>query len=488
MVIASSTKSLKQTLQVIKSSLWWNHMASVLIIDSPKPLDHGCSKAFQILSIAWKINLLHAKFFCHHESKGPLIYSYNPYTNQAPLPWQLEKTYRTKNKHPWTLLVRRYQESEEICNYLDFDKTKDLGGYEIRGSTYPTSIDTHSSKHDLKSMIGYNGIFARNLFRALNSTAKILTYEPSFEISDLVRGVSDIHLNFWYQQNKFNASMTYPHGVSGLICVTQNRGQLSQLGKLLHVLDYPSRLGFGMVFLVTFIFFKFPLRYSVTSAFMTIVRLICNAAIPNLPMNIATRIFLSGLFLVMLTLQAIYQGQLASLLTKPQALPNVETLEDLAKFNYTIYLYKSFKPYFENHSGRVVSVEDFDCENYVLKDAGAACIKGWNYAFDSAAKFNLHPSKDTLTTWFVIYVIREDWPVEERLNTLISRLFEAHIFELIWKNQPKLSVLKIKYNEKEKALQKFQVITLKDLAFAFAILGTALVFSTVIFIVEMIMS
>ena len=433
------------------------------------------------------MNLLHAKFICHHGSKGPLIYSYNPYTNQAPLPWQIEKTYRKKNEHPWTLLARRYRESKEICKDLDFDKTKDLGGYEIRGSTYSRSIDTHSPKHNLESMIGENGITARDLFRALNSTAKIFAYEPSIEISDMIRGVSDIHLNVWYQQNRFNASMSYPFGVSGLVAITQNRGQLSQLGKLFHVLDYPSRFGVGIVFFVTFIFFKFFLRHSVTSTFMNIVRLICNTAVPNLPINVASRIFLSGLFLFMVTLEAIYQGNLASLLTKQKALPNIDTLEDLANFDYKIYLYKSFKQYFENYSGRVVPVEDFDCVKYVIKDAGAACLRERGYAINIAAKFNLHSSNDLLTTWFGVYMIREDWPVEERLNTVISRLFEANIFDFVWNKQPKLTILKIKYNQKEKANQKFQVITLEDLAFAFTILGIGLAFSTVIFISEVIM-
>ena len=486
MVVASSTKSLKQTLQVIKSSLWWNHMASFLIIDSPMPLSHGCSKAFQILSIAWKMNLLHAKFICHHESKGPLIYSYNPYTNQAPLPWQVEKTYRLENNHPWTLLVRRYQKSEEICKELDFDKTKDLGGYETQVSSYSIHIDIHSSKVNLESMTGFNGILARYLIRALNSTAKIFSYESSIEIPDMIRNVSDIHLTVWYQQNNFNASMTYPFGVTGMVSITQNRGRLSQIGKLFHVLDYPSRFGVGIVFFVTFIFFKFFLRYSITSAFMTIVRLICNAALPNLPINLATRIFLSGLFLFMLTVEAIYQGQLASLLTKQKALPNVETLEELASFDYTIYLYKTFRPYFEDYTGRIVPVAEFNCETYVLKDASAACLREWGYAVDTASKLNLHPSNELLTTMFIVYLIREDWPIEDRLNTVISRLVEANIFEYVIKKQTRLTISKLKDKKKQEDNQKFRVIALKDLAFAFAILGIGLAFSTVIFIVEVI--
>ena len=490
-VIASTPESLKRNLQGIKNSVWWNHMASVLIIDSPTPLDHGCSKAFEILSTAWKMNLLHAKFLCHHESKGPLIYSYNPYTEQAPLPWQLQKTYRIKNKHPWTLLVRRYQESVEICKDLDFDKTKDLGGYKIRGSTYSMAMNAHSSKRDLKSMLHFNGIYARYLFHALNATTEIFVYEPSIEIPDMIYRVSDIHLNVWFQQNNpDNISMTYPLGVRGLATVTLHRGQLSQLGKLLRVLDYSSRFGVVVVCFVTFIFFKFFVRRSVTSAFMTIVLLICNAALPNLPNRVATRIYLSGLLLLTLTLQAIYQGQLASLLTKQQALPNVDTLEDLENLKYTIYGYKKFTQYFENlnYSGRVVPLEQFGCQEHVLRDAGAACVLEWSFAVESAAKLNLHPSKDKLINMFIVYLVRKDWPVEKRLNVVMSRLFEANILEYAYAKEPSLTISKLKYNEKEKAKQKFKVITLKELAFSFAILGIGLAFSTAIFIVEVIIS
>ena len=485
-VIAFSTESIKQTLQVIRNSLWWNHMASFLIIDSPTPLDHGCSKAFKILSNAWKMNLLYAKFLCHHESKGPLIYSYNPYTNEAPHPWQLEKTYRIKNKHPWTLLVRRYEDSEEICKDLDYDKAKDLGGYEIRGSTYSIDMDIHSSKHDLESIIGFSGVYARYLFRALNSTAKIFVYDSSIEISDMLRDISDIHLSVWYQQNDLNASMTYPYGVSGWECITMPRGQLSQIGKLLHVLDYSSRFAVVTVFFVTFIFFQFFCQLSVTSAFMNIVRLISNAAVPNLPNNVGTRIYLSCLFLFMLTLQAIYQGKLASLLTKQKALPNIDTLEDLVDFNYTIYAYKGLGPSLKkfNYSGLFEPLKNFSCEEYVLRNARAACVKEWSRAIDSAAKLSLYPSKDKLIKVFLVYLIRDDWPIEERLNTIISRLFEANILEYVHMTEPGLTISKLKYNEEEKANQKFEVITLKELAFAFAFLGIGLAFSTVVFIVE----
>ena len=483
-VIASSSTSLKKTLQDVKNTLWWNHMASFLIIDSPTPLNNGCSKAFNILWTAWKMNILHATYICQHESKGALIYSYNPYTNQAPLPWKVERTYRIKNEHPYTLLVRGYQDSQEMCKDQHFDKTMDLGGYEIRAIIHSLAIDTNNPT--LESVTGNFGNNARYLFRALNASSKISVYEPSYDFSDSIhRGVIDVILMEWYQQNDFSTSMTYPHGISGLQSITQHRGYESQIGKLLQVLDYSSRYAVFIVFFVTFIFFKFFLRRSVTSSFLNIVLLISNAALPNLPNNVATRIYLSSLFMFMVTIQGIYQGQLASL----PALPNVDTLKDLENLAYTVYTHKTNGGYFEksNFSGRIVLLEDFDCENYALKDDSAACVRdGW-FLVDAATKPNLHLSNGMAMNMYLVYPIRGDWPVEERWNTIMSRLFEANILEYVREKELKLLISKAKYSAKEKNRQKFQVITLENLAFAFAILGIGLAFSTVVFIVEVLM-
>ena len=464
-------------------------MSSFLIIDESSPHDQGCSNAFKILSTAWKVNLLHAKLICHHESKGPLIYSYNPYTNQTALPWQLVKTYRIKNNHPWTLLVQGCQVSQEICKDLDFDKTKDLGGYETRLSSFSVRFDKNWSNTNLATISNLNGILLQYIFRALNSSVKIFVESPESLFNFTSSGFVDMSIDAWYQQNNFNISMTYTYGSSGLVSMTQHRGHLSQIGKLLHVLDNSSRYAVVIVGFITFVFFKFFLRQTVTSATLNIVRLICNTSVPNVPNNVAIRIYLSGLFIFSVTLQGIYQGQLASLLTKQVNLPNVDTLENLENMNYTIYGNKDVTSYLQilNFSGRIVSIEEFDCKKYVLKDADAACVRDWTFLVDIAKKYNLHLSSDYLVKMLAVYLIREDWPLEEKLNTLISRLFEAHIFNLILLEKVDSIMTRIKYNDKEKEKQKFEVMTLKELAFAFAVLGTGLACASGIFIVEIFM-
>ena len=472
----STVTKLEKYLKHLKTTKWWNHMASFLIIDSPAPFDQGCSKAFNILSTAWEMNLLHAKFICQHQSKGPLIYSYNPYTDRATIRWQVEKTYRINGAHPWTLLVRRYQDSQEICKDLDFDQTKDLGGYRIRSSFYGSNgINIHSTSK-----------IARYMFYALNATFEIFTNQSFQEhINMTSSGFTSIFLNPWYQQNNFNSSMTYPHKFSGLATITQHRGNLSQIGKLLRVIDHASRYAVVIVCFVTFVFFKFFLRQSVTSAFLNILRFACNSAIPNVPNNVAARIYLSGLFVFIVTMQAIYQGQLASLLTKPVVLPDVETFEDLENFKYTVYGHRLVTSYIEklNFRGRVVGLETIDCVKNVLEDDAAACLLEKTMLIDSSYKFNLHLSK-TMIPMFNVFIIREDWPVEERLNALISRLVEGNIYYRVRTNRLEQTLKKHKFNEKQNDNQGFTVITFKDIAFAFAILGIGLAGATVVFFVE----
>ena len=191
----------------------------------------------------------------------------------------------------------------------------------------------------------------------------------------------------------------------------------------------------------------------------------------------------------MVTIQGIYQGQLASLLTKQVALPNVDTTKDLENFNYTVYTHKTIARYFEkqNFSGRIVSLENFGCENYVLRDDSAACVEDWWFLVEVVTKSNLHMSNGMSMEMYLVYLIRDDWPVAEKWNIILSRFFEANILEYVRLKELKLLSSKLKHQEEEKKRQKFKVITLQELAFAFGILGIGLAFSTVVFIVEVLM-
>ena len=461
-------------------------MASVLIIDRSRSSAKGCSRAYNILLIAWNMNLLHAKFICHHKSKGPLIYFYNPYTNKATTPWQPETSRGIRNSHSWTLFVRNYQKSEEICKDLDFDQTRNLGGYKIRAGEIAADIH-NSSKPRISRLTSLDTRIPRYMFRALNATTEISVNKSMTNLRKMIHyGDLDIAItNAWNRQNYTSRPMTYPHTQMGVAVVTQHRGNLSQIEKLLRVIDHSSRYAVVIVCFITLVFFKFFLRQSITTANLAIVRLICNAAVPNLPKNLATRIYLTSLFIFVITLQGIYQGQLASLLTKPVALPNVKTFEDLENIKYTVYgptpLILDFKK--SNYSGPLVQLMGFDCMKYVLRNDSAACLAFREHLVKISKTYDLHLS-DTIIRKFYAFYIRQDWPLEERWNNLISRLVESNIIERFLIRETDLISKEQNFYEEEKKNQGPTVIALKDLAFAFAILGIGLAGATVVFLFE----
>ena len=461
-------------------------MASFLIIKKSTEFHLGCSDPSQILLTAWKMNLLHAKFICNHTSKGLLIYSYNPYINQAPISWQLEKSYRIENKHPWTLLVRSYQDNRDICKDLDFDQTKDLGGYLIRVGMVSSKIKK-SLKTNLENLNGSSRTIGSYIFRALNSTTELYERGDVRDLRDITHGgVTDIALASGINRQNYSISpMTYPLIRLELAVITQSRGNLSQVEKLFRVIDHHSRYAVVFVCCIIFVFFKFFLKQSVTTAMLTIVRFICNAAVPNLPNNLPTRIYLTGLFIFIITLQGIYQGQLASLLTKPVALPNVKTYEDLENYKYTIYGHDEMIFYFKklNYSGPLVPLARYTCWRFVLGNNAAACVRDRHRLIEIANKYDLQLS-DTIIHNFYSFHIRKDWPLEEKFNLLLSRLIESNIIEYVFMKGSESSLRKRKFYEKGKENPGFTVITLKDMAFAFATLGIGLAIATVVFFVE----
>ena len=477
--IPKVTWKMKYMFEELSTLQWWNQMASFLIIDNPILSDWGCLAASGILDYAQKQKLLNAKFICHHKSKGPLIYSHNPYTDQAPIPWRLQESLTSK-RHLWTLFVRNYhQDKQKTCKDLDFDQTKDLGGHEIRAGLILTS--------KLERQCAPTIIIASYIFSALNSKTRNFEADYPYKLLNHIYPGDhiDIILNLWVLNENITVQKTYPVWRFELAFITQHRGNLPQIEKLLRVIDRFSRYGVVIVCFITFFFFKFFLRQSVTSAILTIVRLICNAGIPNPPNIVATRIYLTGLFIFVVTLQGIYQGKLASLLTKPVALPNAKTFEDLENFHYTIYGDESMLLVLKerNYSGPVVPVKH-SCVEYVLRDDSAACFMKRDQLVNSAYMNDLHLS-DTLMLKYFMYTVRKDWPVLKRFNLLVSRLYESNIIERVFTNDSELSFKKQKFYEKEKENQGPTVITLTDLAFAFAILGIGLSGATVVFFIEL---
>ncbi|CAG5079180.1 Protein of unknown function [Cotesia congregata] len=87
--------------------------------------------AWNILQDMWKMNLLSSLFICRDTDKTVTLYTYNPYAQYAPHPWQHVNSIFKKQGQQWTLFKKLYSSGRHGCNKLFFDKTKLLNGSEV---------------------------------------------------------------------------------------------------------------------------------------------------------------------------------------------------------------------------------------------------------------------------------------------------------------------------------------------------------------------
>ena len=448
------------------------------------------------------MNLLHAKFICNHGTNGLLIYSYNPFTSQAPRPWKRTNTHRGINDHPWTLFVEAYQKTKKICQELDFDKTRDLGGYAIRTSVKDVEGWFHLDlqKTGLDSFGEFGGTIVKKIFKALNATPTtrisdrkvplgLITDEEQIygQLMEVIDGKSDIILVPRNRRLVSNLATTTPFTKTGITGAIKRPAQMSQLEKLIKVIDDSSKIGVAIVLFAILIFLKFLEQQPLMTAFLNIIRLVCNTSFLKLPTYVAPRIYLTSVFFFAVTITGIYQGKLASLLTHSVYQPLINSNGELVDSDHTIYT--------DVNTGRLlddtalkrhfVKVHISECVSFLLNDSSAVCISDRPYLLALKKKNKFYVSNNNLMEYSTVYVIREDWPLQDRFDRIILTLSEANLINYQKERDALLTVSKFytKLNNK----RKFKVLRLKNLKFAFKFLATGLWFATVTFIVEVLL-
>ena len=502
----SPSTNLDKLLVHIKVSPRWNYMAPFLIVNVPSPsgMEDDCSKGFETLWAAWKMNVINAKFICLHPTKGRLIFSYNPFMPIAPGPWKLNSTHRDpENGHLGSLFFRKYQEDSIICKEIDFDKTLDLGGFEIRATV--KEVDMLWYPNFIKNATGFDAYHGwgvelpKILFRKLNATVKLQMYPLDYPLgivddqgnsdgalADVVTGISDILLISRYDDTISSLPTTYMHWEAGLSVMTQFSGELSQLEKIASVMDYPTRLGIFFVVLISLLFFKYFLRESIVRAVLNVNRIILSFPASTRPKNLVAKIYFGSLLIFATMIFIIFVGEMGSVLTKRVSLRDVKTLQDLDDLKYTVYIYKSYRKYLDNtyFNGCVVYIDSLNCTKHVQTDTKAACIQDQRLLIEIAAQLKLHLSDQIFKTHSV-YVIRYDWPLRNRLNVILQRLVEASIVSHVYMKGLQTTLDKFRYHEKTNGDDEdFKVLTMNDLGFVFSILGMGLTLATISLIVE----
>ena len=98
---------LKLALYKLKESVWWN-IHGLYIIDNSISLDSNCQEAHLFLKLMWEFNILSVIFLCMESDEKISLFTFNPYSSNAPEIWKKSDNYKQSNGHPFSLFKQTY--------------------------------------------------------------------------------------------------------------------------------------------------------------------------------------------------------------------------------------------------------------------------------------------------------------------------------------------------------------------------------------------
>lgn len=497
-IAADSTNRLIDAVYTIMNTIFWNHSANFLIVDAATDPSKLQNRANKVFIVAQYLQLLDVQFVSLHSSTEVIIYNVNPFVRDAPKVWNIVLDLKTKmgTVH---IFSRVYQQRGDTCRDMHFEKTTNVGGYPItfgisvdpaflRDNSFP-GLQEYYDKLSLTekrllddSRRHYNWLID-NIVRPINASAVIV--ESSNENTEF-----NLHPLLLSDEPKSIAEeiqmIILPLSQMPSIAVTNYTDHKSQLTKILTVIDGSSRIGVAIVYVITFLFFKFFLDETTAPALLNLVRLTCGAGLTRLPRNVAPTIYLACLLMFVVTLQGVFTGNLATLLTSTISYPNVETVGDIARLGYKAYVPKDTllslvgNPVVEGHLVEIPLEES--CEKYLLTEPLVACILPINRAVTFAMERPMHLSREAIVSDYIFYLVSAHYPLKNRLEKIMKTWNEIGIGP----DSTFVEELRLQFVDDDEVKKNVErrIMNMYDLSFAFVILALGLTLSLVCFIGE----
>ncbi|KAF7992729.1 hypothetical protein HCN44_005073 [Aphidius gifuensis] len=509
LVIKSSMENLYGYLNNLKynSNLWNTNRLTIItdLIEIKNSHDDCNDKAQKYLLTAWKLELLRVIYLCF-EDKNLKLFSYNPYTNEAPKPWIIDKIIPGIHNHPWTLFkqyynVKKSHENNLICKSLIFDQTNDLGQYPVNVSFVPSEPSLVVKK--INGMITFTGMDAEvNLLSLLKMNATINSTKTH---RSMIIKLLDVNNNetidkndddSFYYWDIFIVSMAIFS--NGNLIPTDLRipvkfttiSKIKYLSNFELILQSPLRLyiiflSFGLIFI-----FIYYIKYKKLNNFLIILKIILSISLIDLPKKLYTRIVLFFIIIFFFIMNTIYPGDLVSSLTVAKTQYNIEEISDINNLNYKIYVEKFLIKLLDLNDINNLHVLDknhrFCYENITQNNEACITLDPYARRLKKSSKLwanEYHLPKKALFTRSESYLYRKTWPPSKRFNDYHLKIMESGLL-MYWEKNTHVN-LKISKDDNVSELKK---LNFHDLKMTFFFLITSLFITIIVFIVEIILN
>lgn len=485
---------LKLQLSKLRSIPGWSIETHYFILNLSNT---SCLNALDYLNAAWKINLLSSFFLCNSETEQQ-VFTYNPYSNRAPPPWQQTQYSKLQNNPRWTLYNRPYK-SKSICKNLIFDKMQFLDGYPIKTIAHSTMI----TQSDIKKYYPFNSITKKipsslvlqAIFSSLNLQTSItwgenlyidLNGKPlSKAYVYLQKEKIDMVLNFRHLTILKNYKFfdhTYPFTVRSLIILTKKADSLTLYEKICQLLSKKIIIVSLIVCSLTIFIFIIYEKCDLAKASLEVFRLILNTRILYMSDKSVMRIYLFPILILVFIINETFIKELMIHLTHIEPpIDYIDNLSELEYSNYDVYAAQAFQNYvLLNFTNKLHShwSDIGTCLDIVTKKSRVACIDRLDHI--KGIQNKAHVSKETAADFYECFIIRKNWPIKKKIDLILSRLMESGVI-----SQLRYKHVQVPYKDMNNG-PKYRKLTLReDLLFAFKFLICGLVLSAVCFAIEM---
>ncbi|XP_068993722.1 uncharacterized protein [Neodiprion pinetum] len=501
-----SAPNLKDQLDRLKDSQWWNFGGFFLIIEDDTVTER-CSNAYDFLLLAWSYNLLSTVFLCQQQNGELSMYSYDPYGDSASHPWIKVREIKGRQGHPWSLFKwEKYDGLRYGCERIFYDRTKSLNGYTILTNAlndppflYVKRDDTGTAKYK-----GVDGSVMTDLWSFWNASIidVKMTSDSYFmgwldedgdfhgNLIDIAAGKVDISMNSLIVRPLTNVMEAYPHAMVKLCMVTKDRGSIPWLIGLFYVFDKWTLMCGASIFFIGMFVLSYADRRGYISGFLNMLRVFLGSSYVGPPISAdGFRILLFFVFIFPTIFYSTYQGKILSLIRKPLHYVNIDDIAELNESGLviegpeTLNVALAFPTFFSSH----VSKEVENCIRKLYRHEPVVCI---NYCDTIRMRYahakDLHIMKNSSPYNQKRFVARPDFPLIDRFNAITQAIVEAGLTKFYEaKTLYEESIVKPDENLSSDVIAF--VITLRDLRFIFYGLGFGWICTLLIFIAEMVL-
>ncbi|XP_057334176.1 uncharacterized protein LOC130673236 [Microplitis mediator] len=492
--MSSSPLELNRTLN---NSSWHNYEQLFFVVDSENT---NCDNSKEFLLEAWKNDVLNCVFLCFDSNETQYIYTFNPFNDFAPKPWEKISQVISINNHPWTLFRQKF--TNESCRGLFYEKTMNFGGYPIKlaAANFPPYVSYSIINETIVNISGYDYLINKVLWKKLNATYQIYdkyngstpssTASPvtanstqfpkkNLSLNKLISKERDFLMNSLIVRNN-DQKVEFAHFVlqTGITAVTRHRGYLNSAQKLLSFLPLSIAVLFFFTSIFGYVVLNFIIKDPYSNNFIDILRVYLSSPLPKLPRTSRGRLFFGSILIVFMIINAVVQGNLAKIFTGEKSVRNIETLEDINKLNFTAVTNDWVGEVLRHDKVKYIKIiinDSLTCENL---EPNEAYVEEELNLGNTAFVGDCHmPKKSLIPGLFHVYYARHRWPLFPKVKSLLLRLFESGLRNYWFE--------KVVGKKRPYGPTKYRPLTMDDMGFIFSIAIIGLFMSTIIFLFEL---